>query len=55
MKEPKFIPTIATPTAAKSKTRNQASGTERSPAAIGRKGLFTLSIPISYIWLIPTM
>lgn len=44
MKGPKFNPTIRTPTNARDNTKNHADLTERSPAAIGKKGLFTLQL-----------
>lgn len=42
MKGPKFNPTIKTPAAASNNTKNHAVCMERSPAAIGKNGLFTL-------------
>lgn len=42
MKGPKFVTTIENPAAANNTTNNHAVWTERSPAAIGKYGLFTL-------------
>ena len=42
MKDPKFNTTIEKPAIANNVTSNHADSTERSPAAMGRYGLFTL-------------
>jgi hypothetical protein len=42
MKDPKFDTTIEKPATANNITNNHADWTERSPAAIGKYGLFTL-------------
>lgn len=42
MKGPKFDTTIEKPAIANNVTSNHADSTERSPAAMGRYGLFTL-------------
>ena len=44
MNGPKLNPTITMPATAKNITNNHADLTERSPAAIGKKGLFTLKM-----------
>ena len=47
MSGPKLAATILAPATAKAAHAVQASGTESSPAATGRKGLFTLSMSTS--------
>ncbi|KAG6548224.1 hypothetical protein Mapa_010275 [Marchantia paleacea] len=44
---PKFVETMPTPRAANPRTKTQAEVTDKSPAATGKKGLFTLSMPTS--------
>ena len=46
MKGPKFDITIEKPAAANNITNNHADSAERSPAAMGKYGLFTLYISI---------
>ena len=46
MKGPKFDITIEKPAAANNITNNHAASAERSPAAMGKYGLFTLYISI---------
>lgn len=48
MNGPKLNPTTKSPAIAKNITNNQADCTERSPAAIGKYGLFTLQKQIKF-------